>query len=360
MDLLDRYLFIQFCKNLFLVIGALMGIFFLVDFFEKIDNFFEAGKSISLATRYFLFKTPYMLDMLQPVCILLAGVLTLGLLNHNNELDALKAGGVSTLRIIRPLLLSSLFCTLLVLILAQWVLPATLTETNRIWNEEIKKQIPKGTIRQGRIYYQGAEGIYTFLRPDPQATRYTNFSYTKMTPSYDLALFLTADEAIWENGAWTLKNGQLKTPAATEKNRYTITLFETSNYPLPETPDQFFTPKYKSSEQSISTLFRAAEGKDATAGAVTFHSRLSFIFLGLPLIFMGLPVLLLVHQRWGHDLTLAVPISCGIAFAAWGWWSTSQSLAKADYLHPIVASWALHVIICPFGYWLLKKQDTWS
>lgn len=356
MGLLDRYLFIQFSKNLLLVIGALIGIFFLVDFFERIDNFLDTGKSSGLAIKYFALKIPFMLDMLQPVCILLAGVLTLGLLNHHHELDALKAGGVSTLRIIRPLVLASLFCTLGALILAEWVLPATITETNRIWNEEVNKKIPKGTIRQGRIYYQGAEGIYTFLRPDPEATRYTNFSYTKMSPAYDLALFLTAEEALWTDGVWTLKNGQLKTPATTGKNRYTIELFATSNYPLPETPDQFFTPQYKATEQSISNLFSAAT-QETRAGTVNFHSRLSFIFLGLPLIFMGLPVLLVVHQRWGHDLTLAVPISCGLAFAAWGWWSTSQSLAKADYLHPLMASWALHLIICPLGYWLLKKQD---
>ena len=48
MSLLDRYLLGQFWRNLLLVATALAAIYMLIDFFERVDNFLEAGKSIGL------------------------------------------------------------------------------------------------------------------------------------------------------------------------------------------------------------------------------------------------------------------------------------------------------------------------
>ena len=54
MILLDRYLFKQFAKNLLLVLAALLTIYLLIDFFERIDDFVERDKSLGLAAKYFV------------------------------------------------------------------------------------------------------------------------------------------------------------------------------------------------------------------------------------------------------------------------------------------------------------------
>ena len=174
MKLLDRYLMAQFAKNLALVICSLVAIYLLVDFFERVDNFLEAKKTIGLAIKYLLLKLPFMYVQLIPVCILLAGVITLGILNQHFEFMALMAGGISVLRIIRPLLVAAAFFTLLTVAIGQWVLPATTAATNRIWYEEVNKQIPKGIIRDGRTYFRGSEGIFSFVRPNPGKNEFLN------------------------------------------------------------------------------------------------------------------------------------------------------------------------------------------
>jgi len=358
MNLLDRYLIKQFFKNLLLIVSALISIYFLVDFFERIDNFMNANLSMGLAATYFFLKIPFMFDLLQPVCILLAGVITLGILNHNHEFMALKAGGISTLRIARPLLLAACLVSLAALLIAEWILPPTFSETERIWNEKVHHKIPKGIIRKGRIYFKGKQGIYTFIRSPKVKNTFTDFSYIELTKSFEPKHLLTAEKATWDN-QWTFYTGQTKTPINTAENKYTITVFDQKILPLPETPEDFFAPTYKTSEQSISTLFSNTldEQSNSLSAQVDLHSRLSFIFLGIPLIFIGLPIILIINQKWRQDLTLAIPASCGIAFAAWSWWSTSQSMAKAAYLPPIVAAWVMPLIICPLGFWLLKRQE---
>jgi lipopolysaccharide export system permease protein len=356
-NILNRYLYQQFCKNFILIVGALAGIYFLVDFFQRMDDFMEAHKSMGLALKYFVLKIPFMVDMLQPICILLAGILTLGILNHNHEFMALKAGGISVIRITTPILAAALFCTLIALGMAQWLLPATKAETNRIWYEQVRHQTPKGILRHGRSYYRGKRGIYTFIRPQAAKDKFTSFSYTQLDKNFKLEFMLTANEAAWQNGTWTFYRGQIKRPQGGAT--YTIKPFTQTTLKLADKPADFFIPPYKSEERSISQLFykTRSQSGDQHMAWVDFNNRLSFIFLGLPLICIGLPILLIIQQRWGRDLSLAIPVSCGIAFTAWSLWSTSQSMARAGQMNPVLASWLIYLIVCPLGIWLLRRQD---
>ena len=90
MKLLDRYLLGQFIRYFFTVNVGFVAIYLLVDFFEKIDNFSRAGKPFLLAMKFFLLNIPFIIDQIGPVLVLLSGVITLGILNHTRELNALK------------------------------------------------------------------------------------------------------------------------------------------------------------------------------------------------------------------------------------------------------------------------------
>ncbi|MDH4321622.1 MAG: LptF/LptG family permease, partial [Desulfobulbaceae bacterium] len=141
---------------------------------------------------------------------------------------------------------------------------------------------------------------------------------------------------------------------------FAIELFKRKALTLPESPDTFFVPSYKAEEYSISELFRRAkelEEDGERTGWIDFHRRVSFIFLGLPLLLLGIPVLLTVQERRGRDLALAIPISCGLAFGAWGWWSMAQSLAKSLPLPPSLLAWSIHLVAGSIGIYFIRRQD---
>ena len=62
MNLLQRYIFGQFSRYFLMVVSSLMAIYLLVDFFEKMDNFSEAGKTTALALQYLLLKIPVIIQ----------------------------------------------------------------------------------------------------------------------------------------------------------------------------------------------------------------------------------------------------------------------------------------------------------
>ena len=357
MNLLDRYIFSQFTRNLVLVISALITVYLLVDFFEKIDNFANAGKPASLALRYLSLKIPLIIDQLLPVCMLLAGIITLGVMNQNREAMALEAGGISLKRLTTPILAAALFFSILALISGEWLVPATISEANRIWYEEVRRTKTQGIVRHGRVYYKGKEGLYSFRHSPEKKKSFTNFSYTTWNENFALKSQITASSAFWDEGTWFFNKGQLKT--LYQAGSYDHKKFSNIEMSLPDHPDDFFIPAYKYEEASLSDQIKevAGDAEERLKAWRNLNRRLSYIFLGFPLILLGLPILIITHQRWQKDLSLAIPVSCIIAFISWGWWSTSQAMIKAYGLSPLISSWSVHLLTGILGFYMLNRLN---
>ncbi|MDW7772797.1 MAG: LptF/LptG family permease [Desulfobulbaceae bacterium] len=359
MKKLNAYILTQFIKNISMIIAGFIGIYMLIDFFEKIDNFMEKGKSMGLVAKFFLFNIPFILEQLGPVCILLAGVITLGILNHSNELIALKASGIPLRKIVAPIIAAGVVVSMLLLTISQFILPKTITTTNKIWNEEVRGLVPLGIFRNGRYYYQSGNAFYSFVRPDLQKHEYLQFSYSTWDDDYRLSSLVASERAVWNDGEWLLLNGQMQTVADNET--YETDIFIQRSLNLPDNPDDFFISQYRSLELSLTGLFLEAKRKTSKAEAdkawSEFYGRLFYILLGLPLLLLGLPMLLIIYRKWGRDLSLAIPVSCGLAFVSWGLWGTLQSLAKASYMNPLLAASTVHILVGLAGIYLLLRED---
>ncbi|MEN8199741.1 MAG: LptF/LptG family permease [Thermodesulfobacteriota bacterium] len=359
MTLLNRYILAQFFRTFLIVAAAFVAIYLLIDFFEKIDNFMRAEKPMGMVFQFFLLSVPFIIDMLGPVLILLSGVITLGLLSHSNELTAMMAGGIHMRTIITPILIGALILTTLFLAMAQWLLPRTIAATNEIWYEEVKGMVPLGIYRNGRYYYKGKEGFYSFARPWLDKNIFLDFSYSSRGPEDKLERLVAAKKAQWDESGWHLSWGQIQQKHKAEE--YTTTIFRHRSFDFPERPEFFFVPTYQSAELSLTELFQAMHKQDThheTVEARTnFYGRLSYTLLGIPLLFLGLPFLLLSYKKWGKDLSVAIPASCFIAFFAWGMWGALQSLARVDYLSPILAGSLIHIVFGVGGFLILHKQS---
>ena len=92
MSIIDRYLFKEIFKHFFIVLAAAVGIYLVIDFFENIDKFMDAGLPVSRMIEFLQLKIPLIMVQITPVGILIAVLITFGLMNKNNEIIALKCG----------------------------------------------------------------------------------------------------------------------------------------------------------------------------------------------------------------------------------------------------------------------------
>jgi len=109
MSIINKYLTKEIIKLFGFILIMVVGIYIIVDFLEKIDDFLEAGLSFSKAFAFFVYKTPFITAQIAPVGILLSVLIVFGLMNRNNEIIALTSSGVSTFYLLRPVIIIGLY-----------------------------------------------------------------------------------------------------------------------------------------------------------------------------------------------------------------------------------------------------------
>ncbi|MEW5909253.1 MAG: LptF/LptG family permease, partial [Thermodesulfobacteriota bacterium] len=119
MPTLYKYLVKEILKFFCIILASVIVIYLAVDFFEKIDDFIEVGLPSDRALSYFMLKIPFIIAQIMPVGILLSVLVVFGLMNRNNEMMALRASGISARYLMVPVLLKSVFFTVLLFFIAE-------------------------------------------------------------------------------------------------------------------------------------------------------------------------------------------------------------------------------------------------
>ena len=121
-----------------------------------IDELVGKGLSLGIVAEFLFWGSCTVLPMALPLATLLASMMTVGNMGENNELLALKAAGVSVLRVITPIMIASFVISVGTFFVINKLVPISYNEIFTLRDdigktkEEIK--IPSGT------FYDGVEG----------------------------------------------------------------------------------------------------------------------------------------------------------------------------------------------------------
>src|SRR5580765_4776313 len=114
----DRQMTFNYIKAYIFCLVSLMGLFIVVDLFMNLEDFTSNRKSFESVIKfigvYYGYKSFFIFDRLCESVILLAGTFTVAWMQRNNELLPLLSAGVSTQRVVRPVL----FCACGMMVLA--------------------------------------------------------------------------------------------------------------------------------------------------------------------------------------------------------------------------------------------------
>jgi len=351
--ILSLYVSREFLKLFgFLVIGF-VAIFTLFDFIEKVDNFLEAGVPGATMLSYFVLQVPEITALMIPMAILMASVLSLGLMAKKNEIVAVKSSGISMFRFTLPIIMLSLVLALGVALINEVVLPITKTRTNFIWNVRVEKQPGKLVQKEG-FWYKGQNAIYQvgFYQPDSQSL--SEVTAYRFGPDFVLSERIDAKRARYLGGEWVFFEGiyQRRVPGG----GYSAELFDQLNLALPEKPSDFSTMAKPSEEMGLGELARyvakiQAKGFDPLRQRVDLHAKLSFPFVCLIMALIGIPLALFKEK--GRFLPGAVIIGLGVALFYWVSFSYCKSIFGYDGVLPaILAAWLPNLIFGLVGIFL--------
>jgi lipopolysaccharide export system permease protein len=345
MTIVDKYLAREILKSLVVVLAVVVGLYIIVEFFNKADNFMEAGLPISRLIRYLQLKLPQIITQITPVGILLAILIALGLMNKNNEIIALKCGGVSVYYLLRPVLTIAVFLSILLFFLSEIIVPITISKANKIWLMEVKNK-PTITSKQRNIWIKGHRAIYFIRYFNPQNHAVSGVILNFFDNEFNLARRVDANRGLYVEGKWVFYDS-MEQVLDRETQIYNVQFHTQKVENVDFLPEDLRRAFKKSAEMNIAELFRyiqevESEGYDATTFRVDFHARFAYPVLLIIVCILGTGIAVKRKSREGPSVSIA--FGAVLVFLYWVLHSFCLSLGYGGMLPAVISAWISNLI----------------
>ena len=150
MRLLPRYIARELVMPFIFALGIIVFILFINFFLRAVDRFLGKGLDLFTILEYLFLNLAWIVALAVPMAVLIATLMAFGRLSEDNEINALRASGISFLTILRPALLFGTGVCLLLIFFNTKILP----EMNfhaRLLAGDIRKMRPGLDIEPGHF-----------------------------------------------------------------------------------------------------------------------------------------------------------------------------------------------------------------
>lgn len=345
MLILDRYFIREVFKFLGIILVTVISIFLAVEFFEKIDDFIEAGVSMQRAAVYFLLRIPFVLVLLFPMAIFLSSLIALGLMNKRNELLALRSGGVSMIFFLRSLLSLGLLFSLMHFMISEILVPISSGKANQMYTREVDKKEALAS-KEKNIWIKGNRRISHIKYYNPSTQTISGITIYYFDEKFSLIRQIDAASATFKNGKWVFQH-ILEQALSPETGEYNTAFHEQWDGTLEIFPEDVEEVSKKSEEMNVLELWEYTdtvdkEGYDATRYRVDLHAKMALPFVSIILCVLALGIG--VKRKYRDNLFTVIAMGIGVAFLYWILNSFCLSLGYGGVLPPIVAAWVANCV----------------
>ncbi|MBI3895221.1 MAG: LptF/LptG family permease [Acidobacteria bacterium] len=361
--ILDRYIAKSFLFYLTVILAALILLTDIVTFFlDLLNDVIRNQIPAVLVLDYFVSLTPYLLYITAPLAVLIAVLVSFGILNQSNEITAVKASGISLFRLTLPIFLLSTLLSAALFLFDHLYIPAANRHQDAIRNR-IKGRPAQTYYRPDRKWIMGEDPriyYYNFFEPTEQVLG--GITVFELDPeTFQLTRRISAQRAHWEPSlqGWVFQEGwvrKLHKNSVQEFQQFQVQVFPE----LREPPSYFLKEVKQSSQMNFLELRRYLQdlqqsGFDVTPLSVQFHKKFSFPVFVLIMTLIGLSFAFSLGKK---GALTGIAVSLGIAIVFWGISSLFEVLGNLNELPPLAAAWSPNLLFGLGGLYLFLKIKT--
>ncbi len=364
MTILTRYWIKEFLKFFLIIQTIVMAIFVSVDYLTNMDRFIKSGISLGSALGYVLLKTPFMFSQLTPAGTVLAVVTVFGIMNRNNELMAVRSGGIALYTLVKPAIAVGILMAALMIFLGETVVPLTMARANDIKYGVLKKTRNVFATREN-IWIKGEGAIYHFRYFNPRDNAISGVTLTWFDNAFQIIRRVDAHIGHFDENRqlWILRKvlEQSFEQDGVHLDAPLIKNSETLPIALEFLPEDLSSVVKKSNEMSFTELAAhirkvKSEGYDATTYIVDLYGKTAFPFICLIMALMGSAAGMKRFVK--ENLSLGIIIGIGASFFYWFIYGFFTSLGYGRMLSPFVAAWATNFLfLCVAVIYLMSSEQ---
>jgi LPS export ABC transporter permease LptG/LPS export ABC transporter permease LptF len=365
--ILDEYVLREFFTTFLLVLAGFVLLMLVFTFFDLTGDILRNHISLTTVGAYLVNLAPSMIYQIAPLAVLIAALVTFGVLNRNSEIIAMKATGISLYRLVVPIVSIGAILAVGLFLFDQYYLP----QANR--KQEALRSIIKGRPpqtflhpeqkwifgeprpgEQGRIFY------YQFF--DPDRNEFANLSVFEFNPStFELSRRIFASRVYWDAGSdtWRFQNGwerDFQGADVTEYHEFKQTFFPE----IHADPGYFKKEDLESQEMNFGQLHRyirdlRQSGFDTMRLRVALWQKLAYPLIAVVMAVLGIPFALSMGRRGSLS---AIAVAIAVALAYWVVDGLFGAMGNVNYLPAPLAAWAADVLFGLVGGYLLLRTPT--
>ena len=353
MGILDRYIGRTWLRLLTLCLSGFVSIYLVIDLIEKIPRFLRAGGAAGDILEYFVWKIPEMVGRTATFSILMATLLTLGVLSRDSEIIAMRSCGVGLLKISLPMLFLGFVASVLLLINAELILPHSYARTELIDRVKIKKKGEQVTFKRNNIWFRSRSMILQARLFEPKTRTLSGVVVWGIDEGMNPVSRIDAETAVYRDGRWVLTavtSRDFRTPAG-----YAPQSKPTMPLDLSLKIEDLQVLDSDADNMSIRTLHDYAEnlrlgGYKAYRYLTLMHTKIATPFAALIMVLLGIPFALRSSRSGG--IAMGIGASIGIGFAYFVVNAVLLSYGRSGVLPPVVAAWGANILFMMSGVWL--------
>jgi lipopolysaccharide export system permease protein len=353
--ILDKYLLREYAWPLLYCFDAFAMLMIVIDLFGTLDDFIQYHARFSTVVHYYLILFPEMFVIIMPMALLLGLLFCLANLSKYNELVAMRANGISLLRLAVPLLAIGVAATIAVFIVNELFVPHAHERADAL-----------RAFVKGRGQPDVLENFFfsnTMERRDWYARRFdTRHSEMDTVEIHDRKengdpnIDVYAEHARWINHQWRFFNADVYDNRATPPVAHAA---ETNFPAINETPGRLAVEGKNPDDLTTRELRRYIRTQRAANHLVglaqyevKLQSRYAFPLTCLIVVLMGIPMGMRV-SRSGPLLGVGTALVLFMVF----YFLNNITLALGDggRIPPTVAAWTTNVIFACVGSVLLFR-----
>jgi lipopolysaccharide export system permease protein len=349
MRILDRYIVRECLKLIGFGLAIFMGVYVIVDLFEKFPRFLEAHVRPDLVLRYYALSLPTIFVQVLPVAVLLACLLTLGNMARYNEVLAMKMGQLGSLRIAAPCLAVGIAASGCAWVASEYLAPPMSELALNIWRTQVRRLPAYSVTKNSDIWYRAEDNRFVYISLlEAQSGTIRGMSIFELSPAFALVRRYDAQEAVWNGDGWHLHQGYRLSVTA---GRTEITPFKETAVPLSERAEDFARIARSPEEMTYAQLRQYIErlessGVKATRYRVDLQAKVATALVSVVMAALGVSFGLRTGKA-GVMLWLGACIPMG--FVYWVLLSLGIQLGRGGALPPLLAAWLANTVFAVAG-----------
>jgi len=353
--ILDRYLLKYFLLALFTVSVAIGLLIIVINMVEELRDFIDNDVPLAQIFEYYLYFAGWVVKSFLPVFILLAALISIGILARRNELLAMKTSGISLYRIAAPLMAFTLLLSFAHIYYNEVIFAKANQRRVEIKEYTINKRA-RTDKRTVNIFRQVNPNLFYTIRSYNTASREgVDFKLFRSEKNKLLEL-VVAERITFTSRNWMLYDGVSRYFTDTGE-----TFSEFDSLPatyIHERPSDFEVPLGKPEDMAYFDLQHYINMMKRAGGPyrrelVDLKLKLSYPFSSFIVILICVPI---ASNSKRGGIALSFALGAGIALLYFICFKITQSFGYNEKLHPDLAAWMVNGVFFLVGLTIMIRS----